>query len=375
MNASLTNIFFVVSIFQLWLIGIFLFTSDKGKRSSNKLLGSFFLCVGFNLTDSFLQFNKGYDSVPFLAFWGSCLPLLFGPLIYLYTQSIFYKGFEFGWKKWRHLFLFFFFFLLTEGLYLFQSSEFQRTLLEKLEARNVPTYLPWTAGLIFLQFLSYGWASLRLIQKYKKEAREKYSDPFVNNVSWLSSAIIFFMLLMIISTFNQFTAFTAYAKYFFLIFSMLLLCIAVFISRVLFRALRQPDQFSLVDEKPLLNQPAKLGFSEQEEGKLVEQLQRHMEMTRPFLEPELTLDQLAGQLSMKPKILSQIINFSLHQNFFDFVNRYRIEEAKQLLRNSDDKKVTVLEILYKVGFNSKSSFNTLFKRYTGVTPSEFRRNP
>jgi len=63
----------------------------------------------------------------------------------------------------------------------------------------------------------------------------------------------------------------------------------------------------------------------------------------------------------------------LGQNFYDFINRYRILEAKQLLTNPKDPKITVLEVLYEVGFNSKSSFNTLFKKYTGLTPTEFRK--
>ena len=68
-----------------------------------------------------------------------------------------------------------------------------------------------------------------------------------------------------------------------------------------------------------------------------------------------------------------MINETVGQNFFDFVNRYRIEEAKKLLANPADKKITVLEVLYEVGFNSKSSFNTLFKKHTGLTPSEFKK--
>jgi len=67
-----------------------------------------------------------------------------------------------------------------------------------------------------------------------------------------------------------------------------------------------------------------------------------------------------------------VINENTGQNFFDFVNRYRIGEAKRMLTDPTDKKITVQEILYVVGFNSKSSFNTLFKKYTGVTPSEFK---
>jgi AraC-like DNA-binding protein len=63
----------------------------------------------------------------------------------------------------------------------------------------------------------------------------------------------------------------------------------------------------------------------------------------------------------------------LQQNFFDFINRYRIEEAQRLLTDPPDKKITVLEVLYECGFNSKSSFNTLFKKHTGLTPSEFKK--
>ena len=98
-----------------------------------------------------------------------------------------------------------------------------------------------------------------------------------------------------------------------------------------------------------------------------------MQTHKPYLEPELTLDQLASQLSLKPRLLSQAINEIRQQTFFDFINHFRIDEATRLLTNPKDKKITVLEVLYKVGFNSKSSFNTLFKKYTGLTPTEFRQ--
>jgi YesN/AraC family two-component response regulator len=98
-----------------------------------------------------------------------------------------------------------------------------------------------------------------------------------------------------------------------------------------------------------------------------------MESSKPYLEPELTLDQLASRLSLKPRILSQTINEILGQNFFDFINRFRIKEASRLLTNPPDEKTTIQEIYYEAGFHSKSSFNTLFKKYTGLTPREFRK--
>jgi AraC-like DNA-binding protein len=94
---------------------------------------------------------------------------------------------------------------------------------------------------------------------------------------------------------------------------------------------------------------------------------------KPYLDPDLSLDQLATQLQIKPRVLSQIINETLKKNFFDFVNYYRIEEAKHIFDHPEDPKITVLEVLYQVGFNSKSSFNTIFKKETGLTPSAYRQ--
>ena len=73
------------------------------------------------------------------------------------------------------------------------------------------------------------------------------------------------------------------------------------------------------------------------------------------------------------RYLSQIINDSLQKNFFDFINFYRIEESKNYLSDSKYKKLNILEVLYEVGFNSKSTFNKVFKEHTGLTPTEYRQ--
>jgi AraC-like DNA-binding protein len=85
------------------------------------------------------------------------------------------------------------------------------------------------------------------------------------------------------------------------------------------------------------------------------------------------MNDLSNQLGMKVRDLSILINHKLDQHFFDFVNQYRISKAMELLRDPQNTKMTVLEILYEVGFNSKSSFNTIFKKQTGQTPTQYRR--
>ncbi|WP_159949816.1 helix-turn-helix domain-containing protein [Polaribacter septentrionalilitoris] len=98
-----------------------------------------------------------------------------------------------------------------------------------------------------------------------------------------------------------------------------------------------------------------------------------MSKNKPYLNPSLSIRNLAAELNMNSRELSVLINQNLNQHFFDFVNEYRIEEAKSILKNPVKKEFTVLEILYEVGFNSKSSFNTAFKKHTGTTPTQFRK--
>ena len=97
-----------------------------------------------------------------------------------------------------------------------------------------------------------------------------------------------------------------------------------------------------------------------------------MKEKKPFTDGHLSLQKLAGDLSIPPHHLSQIINERLGQTFSDFINSYRVEEAKRRLLDPAFKHLSLLGIAVDVGFNSKSSFNSVFKKHTSMTPSEFR---
>lgn len=99
-----------------------------------------------------------------------------------------------------------------------------------------------------------------------------------------------------------------------------------------------------------------------------------MSANESYLNPSLTIKNLAQQLNMPMHDLSVLINQDLNQHFFDFVNEYRIKKAMHILGDTTKYHLTVLEILYEVDFNSKSSFNTAFKKHTGTTPTQFRKN-
>jgi len=103
------------------------------------------------------------------------------------------------------------------------------------------------------------------------------------------------------------------------------------------------------------------------------QLLAIMKDEKPYLDPEMSLQQLAMRIGITKEDLSQVINEQLNKNFKNFLNDYRIEEAKRKLENPRENQYVLLKIAFDVGFNSKSSFNAIFKKSTGLSPSEYRK--
>lgn len=103
------------------------------------------------------------------------------------------------------------------------------------------------------------------------------------------------------------------------------------------------------------------------------ELEQILEAEKLYLESDLKLDDLARKLHVNARTLSEIINQGMGKSFFDLINDYRIEYTKHLMKTNTDKRKTILEFMYESGFNSKSSFNTAFRKYTGSTPTEWMR--
>jgi len=155
MEINFTNILFILIIFQLLFLGFFLFTQKKGKQLSNLLLGAFFLSICLNLLDVFLLISGVYFSYPAFVGWGSCMPLLFGPLLCLYTQSVVYKHFSFTLKKYAHFIPFTIFFFATEFYYLSLPGSARSGLLNSISSHHFTWPFAVGSFIIFIQFLVY----------------------------------------------------------------------------------------------------------------------------------------------------------------------------------------------------------------------------
>jgi AraC-like DNA-binding protein len=139
--------------------------------------------------------------------------------------------------------------------------------------------------------------------------------------------------------------------------------------------IRQPSIFT---DTPIVGKKRKIkyqksGLTDSGAKKVYESLIHLMQEEKPFLEPDLTLFTLAEMINIPPNHLSQVINSLAGKNFFDFINYYRVEEAKRNIILQKYEHLTLLGIAFESGFNSKASFNRAFKRQVGITPSEFKK--
>ena len=127
-------------------------------------------------------------------------------------------------------------------------------------------------------------------------------------------------------------------------------------------------------EKKPLKQYQKSGLKKTDSQNYLEELLLYMEEKKPYLDGKLSLKQIALALDISTNHLSQVINENLEKNFFDFVNEYRVDLVKEKMAVSSNRKYTLLALAYDCGFNSKSSFNAIFKKKTGLTPSQYLKS-
>ena len=140
---------------------------------------------------------------------------------------------------------------------------------------------------------------------------------------------------------------------------------------IVYKALQSPEVFNENgDGKKYKTSPLK----ENDKKRYLEKMEACMSQQQLYRDPLLTLRSMAKKSSIPAHYISQILNESLNAKFYDYVNKYRIEESKRMLSSLSKDERTILEILYDVGFNSKSVFNNAFKKHVGMTPREFKRS-
>jgi AraC-like DNA-binding protein len=263
--------------------------------------------------------------------------------------------------------------LLT--FYHIQSASKQKFIESAVVQRELPPAFYLIVGLVYLHVVIYIIISLHKVLQYREEIKQKFSSIHKINLNWLVFLLISLSLILLMSLINLLTPVTGPKEWFDYTLLIVIIVLFLFINVVVLKGLKQPEIFAGIEEKrsneiPLQNHSTSI---ETESNLIREKLEKLMHDEKVFLDPELNLEMLAVKTGKSPKRLSQFINTTYEKNFFDYVNSYRIQEAMRILKESPDPRLTVLEAMYQSGFNSKSSFNTIFKSKTGMTPTAFRR--
>jgi len=192
------------------------------------------------------------------------------------------------------------------------------------------------------------------------------------NLKWLSFIVQSFAAITIIAMIHNVIPALGSMIFLYLTLVILLVYTFFFINQVLIKALKQPEIFAGIELKEAREKYAGSNLKDEETKGLFGKLQTLLTEEKLYLDAELTIQDLADRIPSTSKILSQVINQCSGKSYFDFINTYRCEEFKSMVKVSDPK-MTIMELMYESGFNSKSSFNKEFKKLNGTTPSEFRK--
>ncbi len=227
--------------------------------------------------------------------------------------------------------------------------------------------------IVVIQFSSYQF----LIQKkwtiYQEFIKQEVSNKEGVDISWVRFFLIVFLLINLFFFFSLFTAIhfqfgTWHPRATALIFSLSVFALS-------YKGILQKELFQKIEAVPKIiikslpnSIPSKL--DDGLKGKLI----KYVTDKKPYLDSELTLTSLAKDLNISRSQLSLLINDGIGDNFYDFINKYRVEEVKRLMIDPQVKNYNLLGIALEAGFKSKSTFNLIFKRFTGLTPTEYRKN-
>ena len=358
----------IVSFCISLLLAFFLLSVKSKNKISNQLFATFLILSAIDISGWFQHLF--YTGLSNFGMTKSLLSFLQMPVLYFYVLSVCYSDFKLKPKHLLHAVPFLVANLMMIPRFYAVNTKAKIALFENY---NTIWELIYVHISIDLQFIIYIILIFIILKRYKKIFQQNFSDTGSKAFDWLFQFTVVSAIIHSVVIVKNILKYTNNRENTFESVQLLVSFLAlVVICWYVLKALKYPELFNGVNSKTelVVELVDKKTTTNSEE---IEQLTSFMEREKPYLNPSLSIRNLSEALQMPSRDLSVLINNGLHQHFFDFVNEYRIKEAMEILKNPSKNEFTVLEILYEVGFNSKSSFNTAFKKHTGKTPTEFRK--
>ncbi|MBK8567008.1 MAG: helix-turn-helix transcriptional regulator [Saprospiraceae bacterium] len=365
---------------QAWIYALLFWVRGwRNERLSDWLLGFLLAAMSFEIWEYMLGF-AGIDLLwNELEFFPRNFSLLLPPMAWFYLRSQFNADFRLQRRDLVHALPYLLYFVYHVAVFS-MGRDFVENWKQNVHFRygfeNVQALL--TLGMQIFYF----YRSFRLYQDYRNWSPSEFSDVEAVSFKWFRNFLVAFIASSIIgwsmTLLDLWLNLDFWHDWWDELFNAGLiyyLCIAGYAQtqpRRLHFEPTSPTAEVVVEEAPILPKAEKLADEELQSWKA--QIERLMADERLYLEPELTLSDLARRLQTNASLLSAAVNRAFGKNFNDFVNEYRVEEVKRLLEDPKAKHLSLLGIGLECGFNSKSTFNRAFRKVTGVAPSEWGKH-
>lgn len=361
--------YFLALLFAILLY----FRGWQEERLSDKLLGfvMFFLAMEIqDYTFGFAGINilwEKFDGFP------RYFTLAFAPTIYFYLKAQINRDFRFKVVLFLHYVPYFIYFFIN--IVFFVQG---KTIVAAFRSSELSYWLGWLESIaIWTSYIYYFSQSLRIYKEYRSWTETQFSDTETISFVWLRN----FIYLIIAGEVFKWCWFIAdyiidlpFEKdWWWHLFTVVIICYVGIKGYAQHQPLRLTYSSKNVLQDEIITQNVAESIKENNYEDLKPKIKKIMLHDKPYLEPELSLSDLALKLKTNTSVLSAAINSNFNKNFNDFVNEYRVEEFKKQIKFPKNQHYTLLAVAFDCGFNSKATFNRAFKKFTGQAPSRFDR--
>lgn len=370
--------FLTVAEFSQAILLIFILLIMEKNKKANIFFGAFL----FILSSNFFSFYLFKSDIKILTFTIAALSVpgisILGTLIYLY--ALFMTGLleKFRVKYLVHFVIYFInFVLFTTAVYNLKGAS--------SDSENFKKTIFIILSIGFINSILYTVYTLVILKRYYKKIENYYSDIEKMNLNWVMkiTSLSFIVLAFWCISFWFVHLGIISKSPVNMAFNITMFIIINFITA--YYLINQPEIFKQnlemnqeIDDKPEIKSAAekyaKQSIDERMQDEYMTNLESIMNEKKPYLDENITIKDLAEVMGIPSHHLSIVINNKLNKNFYTFINEYRIKESLEILKDPDNSDANILSIAFKSGFNSKSTFNSTFKKITGLTPSEYRES-
>jgi AraC-like DNA-binding protein len=387
MQLSLLDFVILLAVVQAVFLAVLIFYKHR-RLYANRFLAILMLCYSVILLHLMLSDKGVSQRYPYLFLFLVGLMFIAFPLHYLYAKYLVNQRNKLDKREWLHFLLFILYEVSLLPDYL-APREKVAEIIAQSQAAHLSFRFQLYNWLLVCQGLSYLLMTLVILKKYNSRIKNVFSTIEKIKLGWLQTitySVIFLWVIFMAENALYLEGFNLSSFNLSTFLAAALVCAMGYWGMLRSEAFEDPSVVEAIHQMPEVSSEQKSegqqkpgikyeksGLSPELAEKYLDELVRLMQDERPYTDNELTLSRLAGMLSITPHNLSEVINTRLQKTFYDFINQYRIEQAKADLADPEKQHFKILSIAFDAGFNSKATFNTIFKKQTNLTPQEYRK--